>query len=137
MQGGIGIHFTCGFSRREFLAHTSCFGVFYALAMRILLPALAAELADDPRISQTPLVDNGFAAVRKIGNGRYAIISDYSKGSTTVCDGGFLIGKDALLIAGLTTPTGAAFQMAGALVMACCGSFIVVRFAARRTLASA
>ena len=82
------MHFTCGFSRREFLARTSCFGAFYALAMRIPLPALAAELADDPRISQTPLVDKGFAAVRKIGSGLYATISDYSKGTTTVCNGG-------------------------------------------------
>ncbi|MBA0089019.1 MAG: MBL fold metallo-hydrolase, partial [Acidobacteria bacterium Pan2503] len=106
------MHFTCGFSRREFLARTSCFGAFYALAMRIPLPALAADLAGDPRISQTPLVDKGFAAVRKIGNGLYATISDYSKGTTTVCNGGFLIGKDAaLLLEGFTTPTGAAFQM--------------------------
>ena len=92
------MHFTCGFSRREFLARTSCFGAFYALAMRIPLPALAADLADDPRISQTPLVDKGFAALRKIGNGLYATISDYSKGTTTVCNGGFLIGKDAALL---------------------------------------
>jgi glyoxylase-like metal-dependent hydrolase (beta-lactamase superfamily II) len=112
MQGGIGMHLTGGFSRREFLEHTSCFGVLYALAMRIPLPALAAELADDPRISQTPLVDKGFAAVRKIGKGLYATISDFSKGPTTICNGGFLIGNDAaLVIEGFTTPAGAAFQM--------------------------
>ena len=106
------MHFTSGFSRREFLTHTSCFGLFYALAMRIPLPTLAAELADDRRISQTPLVDKGFAAVRKIGDGLYATVSDFSKGPTTVCNGGFLIGKDAaLLIEGFTTPAGAAFQM--------------------------
>lgn len=106
------MHFPSGFSRREFLTRTSCFGAFYALAMRIPLPALAAELADDPRISQTPLVDKGFAAVRKIGNGLYATVSDSSKGPTTICNGGFLIGKDAaLLIEGFTTPAGAAFQM--------------------------
>lgn len=112
MQGEVAMHFTSGFSRRQFLMHTSCFGAFYALAMRIPLPALAAELADDPRISQTPLVDKGFAAVRKIGNGLYATVSDFSKGPTTICNGGFLIGKDAaLLIEGFTTPAGAAFQM--------------------------
>jgi hypothetical protein len=72
------MNFSCGCSRREFLTHTSCFGVFYALAMRIPLPALAAELTDNARISQTPLVDKGFAAVRKIGNGLYASVSDYS-----------------------------------------------------------
>src|SRR5437870_8791952 len=83
-----------------------------SLAMRILLPALPAELAHDPPISRTPLVDNGFAAVRRIANGLYATISDFSKGSTTVCNGGFLTGKDgALLIEGFTTPAGAAFQM--------------------------
>jgi len=101
-----------GFSRRQFLAHTSCFGAFYAAAQLIPLPALAAELAIDSRISQTPVVDKGFASVRKIGNGLYATISDPSKGNTTLCNGGFLAGKDAaLLIEGYTTPAGAAFQM--------------------------
>ena len=36
-----------GFSRRKFLAHTSCFGAFYAVAKLIPLPALAAELTSD------------------------------------------------------------------------------------------
>jgi glyoxylase-like metal-dependent hydrolase (beta-lactamase superfamily II) len=101
-----------GFSRRQFLTHTSCFGAFYAAAQLIPLPALAAELAIDSRVSQTPVVDKGFASVRKIGNGLYATISDPSKGNTTLCNGGFLAGKDAaLLIEGYTTPAGAAFQM--------------------------
>jgi cyclase len=101
-----------GFSRRQFLTHTSCFGAFYAAAQMIPLPALAAELAIDSRVSQTPIVDKGFASVRKIGNGLYATISDPSKGNTTLCNGGFLAGKDAaLLIEGYTTPAGAAFQM--------------------------
>jgi cyclase len=100
------------FSRRSFLAKTSCFGAFYAVAKLIPLPTLAAELASDSRVSQTPLVDKGFAAVRKIGNGLYATISDPTKGNTTICNGGFLVGKDAaLLIEGFTTPAGAAFQM--------------------------
>jgi glyoxylase-like metal-dependent hydrolase (beta-lactamase superfamily II) len=100
------------FSRRSFLAKTSCFGAFYAVAKLIPLPALAAELASDSRVSQTPLVDKGFASVRKIGNGLYATISDTTKGNTTICNGGFLAGKDAaLLIEGFTTPAGAAFQM--------------------------
>ena len=100
------------FSRRDFLAKTSCFGAFYAVARLIPLPALAAELANDSRVSQTPLVDKGFAAVRKIGNGLYATISDSSKGLQTICNGGFLVGKDsALLIEGFTTPAGASFQM--------------------------
>jgi glyoxylase-like metal-dependent hydrolase (beta-lactamase superfamily II) len=100
------------FSRRNFLAKTSCFGAFYAVASFIPLPALAEELADDSRVAATPLVDKGFAAVRKVGNGLYATISDPSKGNTTLCNGGFLVGKDsALLLEGFTTPGGAAFQM--------------------------
>src|SRR5947199_3993357 len=100
------------FSRRSFLTKTSCFGAFYSLAKLIPLPALAAELAGDSRVSQTPIVDKGFASVRKIGNGLYATISDYSKGTTTICNGGLLGGKDAaLLVEGFTTPAGAAFQM--------------------------
>ena len=100
------------FSRRNFLAKTSCFGAFYAIARFIPLPALAEELAADSRVAATPLVDKGFAAVRKVGNGLYATISDPSKGNTTICNGGFLVGKDsALLLEGFTTPGGAAFQM--------------------------
>lgn len=100
------------FSRRKFIAHTSCFGAFYAVAKLTPLPALAAELGSDSRVAQTPLVDKGFASVRKIGNGLYATISDFSKGATTICNGGFLAGKDAaLLIEGFTTAAGASFQM--------------------------
>jgi glyoxylase-like metal-dependent hydrolase (beta-lactamase superfamily II) len=100
------------FSRRSFLVKTSCFGAFYAVAKLIPLPALAAELANDSRVSPTPLVDKGFALVRKVGSGLYATISDPSKGNTTICNGGFLAGKDgALLIEGFTTAAGAAFQM--------------------------
>jgi glyoxylase-like metal-dependent hydrolase (beta-lactamase superfamily II) len=101
-----------GFSRRQFITSTSCFGAFYALAKLIPLPALAAELASDSRVSQTPLVDKGFASVRKIGPGLYATIYDTSKGLQTLCNGGFLVGKDAaFLIEGFTTPAGASFQM--------------------------
>ena len=71
-----------------------------------------ADVADDARISKTPLVDKGFASVRKIGNGLYATISDWSKGNTTVCNGGFLVGRDAaLLVEGFATPAGASFQI--------------------------
>jgi cyclase len=101
-----------GFSRRRFLAHTSCFGALYAVAKLIPLPALAAELTSDSRVSQTPIVDKGFASVRKVGEGLYATISDPSKGFQTVCNGGFLAGKDgALLIEGFISAAGAAFQM--------------------------
>jgi glyoxylase-like metal-dependent hydrolase (beta-lactamase superfamily II) len=101
-----------GFSRRQFMAHASCFGAFYGLARMIPLPALAAELSSDARVSQTVIADKGFASVRKIGDGLYATISDFSKGPVTICNGGFLIGKDAaLLIEGFASVPGAAFQM--------------------------
>jgi glyoxylase-like metal-dependent hydrolase (beta-lactamase superfamily II) len=100
------------FSRRSFLANASSFGAFYAAAQLIPLPALAAELAGDSRVSQTPIVDKGFASVRKVGEGLYATISDPSKGLQTMCNGGFLAGKDsALLLEGFVSPAGAAFQM--------------------------
>jgi glyoxylase-like metal-dependent hydrolase (beta-lactamase superfamily II) len=100
------------FSRRSFLAKTSCFGAFYAVAKLIPLPALAAELTGDSRVSPTPIVDKGFASVRKVGEGLYATISDPSKGLQTLCNGGFLAGKDgALLLEGYVSPAGAAFQM--------------------------
>src|SRR5712692_9414729 len=106
------IDLTKGFSRRQFIASTSCFGAFYAVAKLITLPAMAAEVSSDSRVSQTPIVDKGFASVRKISNGLYATISDPSKGNTTLCNGGFLAGKDgALLIEGFTTTAGASFQM--------------------------
>jgi cyclase len=101
-----------GFSRRQFLSHTSCFGAFYVIGRLIPLPALAAELQTDLRVSQTTLVDKGFASVRKVGNGLYATISDPSKGLQTLCNGGFLAGRDsALLIEGFASPAGASFQM--------------------------
>ena len=98
-------------SRRSFLVKTSCFGAFYAVAKLIPLPALAAELAGDSRVSQTPIVDKGFASVRKVGEGLYATISDPSKGFQTICNGGFLVGKDgALMIEGFGSAAGASFQ---------------------------
>jgi glyoxylase-like metal-dependent hydrolase (beta-lactamase superfamily II) len=101
-----------GFSRRKFLARTSCFGAFYAVAKLIPLPALAAELTGDSRVSQTLLADKGFASVRKVGDGLYATISDSSKGFQTISNGGFLAGRDAaFLIEGFGSPGGASFQM--------------------------
>lgn len=108
--------FSTFLSRRKFLAHTSCFGAYYALARLLPLPSLAASLGGTPnvasRVAPSPLVDKGFAAVRQVGDGLYATISDPSKGITTLCNGGFLVGKDAaLLIEGFTTAAGGAFQM--------------------------
>lgn len=100
------------FTRRQFLSDASRFSALYALAGALPLPAFAATAADDPRVSQTPIADAGYAAVRKIGDGLYATISDTSKGFVTICNGGFLVGKDAgLLVESFGTPAGAAFQM--------------------------
>jgi len=104
---------TAGFlTRRHFLAQASCFGAFYAFARTVPLPSLAGSLLQDPRVAQSPVVDAGFASVRKIGDGLYATVSDPSKGFTTICNGGFLVGKDGvLLLEGFGTAAGAAFQM--------------------------
>src|ERR1700738_1711881 len=100
------------FSRRRFIAHGSCFGAFYGVAKLIRLPDLAEATAMDSRVSQTPIVDKGFASVRKVGDGLYATISDPSKGFTTISNGGFLVGKDAvLLIEGFASAPGASLQM--------------------------
>src|SRR5580704_4954584 len=99
-------------SRRRFLRQGSRLAALYAFAGAIPVPALSQKLANDSRIAQTPLVDAGFASVRNIGEGLYATISDTTKGYTTICNGGFLVGKDAaLLIEGFGSPQGAAFQM--------------------------
>jgi hypothetical protein len=99
-------------SRRNFLTQASCFGAFYHLAARVPLLGLSSKLADDSRISAAPIVDKGFASVRKIGDGLYATISDPSKGYVTVSNGGFLVGKDsAILLEGFASVPGAAFQM--------------------------
>jgi cyclase len=100
------------FSRRTFLAGTSCMGALYAATRLAPLPALAEPLADDPRIAKQPIADKGFASIRKIGDGLYATIADRSKGLEARCNGGFLIGRDAaILVEGFQTTTGAAFQL--------------------------
>src|SRR5712672_4266480 len=97
--------FSKPFSRRIFLAGTSSMGALFAATRLAPLPALAGPLADDPRIAKQPIADKGFASVRKIGDGLYATIADRSKGYTTICNGGFLVGKEAaLLVEGFANP---------------------------------
>src|SRR6266849_3618832 len=99
------------FSRRAFLGRTSQWGALAAAYQFLPLPALAESLGRDSRIAQTPIVDKGFASVRKVGDRLYATISDTSKGLQTMCNGGFLIGKSAsLLVEGFVSPAGASFQ---------------------------
>lgn len=98
-------------SRRSFLCRASQWSALLAAYPLIPLPDLAAPLVSDSRVAQTPVVDKGFAAVRKVGDGLYATISDTSKGLQTMCNGGFLYGKDAaLLLEGFVSSAGAAFQ---------------------------
>src|SRR5258707_10930502 len=100
------------FSRRAFLGRTSHWGALAAAYQFLPLPALAESLGRDSRIAQTPIVDKGFASVRKIGNGLYATISDTSKGLQTMCNGGFLVGADgAMAIEGVVSAAGAAVQV--------------------------
>lgn len=105
------MHATHTFTRRSFLTSTSCLGAALALGKYFTLPVLAEDLANDSRVAEQPLVDKGFAAVRKVGAGIYATISDISKGFDTMSNGGFVVGTDGvLLIEGFRTPAGAAFQ---------------------------
>ena len=100
-----------GYSRRSFLSQASQWGALFAAYPLLPLPTLAESFAADSRVAQTPVVDKGFASVRKVGDGLYATISDTSKGLQTMCNGGFLAGKDAaLLIEGFVSPAGATFQ---------------------------
>src|SRR5258708_19839138 len=98
-------------SRRAFLGRASQWSALLAAYQFLPLPALAESPARDSRVAQTPIVDKGFASVRKVGDGLYATISDTSKGLQTMCNGGFLIGKSAsLLVEGFVSPAGASFQ---------------------------
>jgi len=100
------------FSRRTFVASTSSFAALHTVANLLPLPPLVATLQNDARLSQAVVADKGFASVRRVGNGLYATISDTSKGLQTMCNGGFLAGKDsALLIEAFVSPAGATFQM--------------------------
>ncbi len=106
------MHHPEGVSRRRFLAATSCFGAAWAAARLIPLPAMAQSVMQDRRVAPMPLADKGFASVRRVGDGVYANIADFSKGTQSVSNGGFLAGRDgAFLIEGFCTPTGAKFQM--------------------------
>ncbi|GAC1633448.1 MAG: hypothetical protein NVS9B14_08230 [Candidatus Acidiferrum sp.] len=101
------------YSRRQFLAGTTGAGAVLAAGYwGMPLNAVAESLLQDSRVSAAPIVDKGYAAVRKVGNGLYATISDTSKGLQTMCNGGFLVGKEgAILIEGFVSAAGAAFQL--------------------------
>src|ERR1700733_6276121 len=104
--------FSKRFSRRAFVGGSSSFAALHSVANLLPLPPLVRALQSDSRLSQTVVADKGFASVKRVGNGLYATISDPTKGLQTLCNGGFLAGKDsALLLEGFVSPTGASFQM--------------------------
>jgi glyoxylase-like metal-dependent hydrolase (beta-lactamase superfamily II) len=99
-------------TRRRFLAGSSCFGAAAVLARTIPMPAWAENVAQDSRVAEGPLLDKGFASVRRIGRGVYGTVADFSKGPQAISNGGFIVGTDAaLLIEGHTQPAGAAFEL--------------------------
>lgn len=101
-------------TRRNFLRGASLTGAALAVAPWHARTAWAAALAGPQTVqpSTPPLLDAGFAAARKIGEGIYAVISDTTKGRETLCNGGFVFGSEAAILwEGYASPKGAAFQM--------------------------
>jgi glyoxylase-like metal-dependent hydrolase (beta-lactamase superfamily II) len=100
-------------SRRNFLRGASLTGAALAVSPWRALPVWARRAHEAPTPQAAPpLLDAGFASARKVGDGIYAVISDPTKGPDTLCNGGFVIGKEAVLLwEGFASPKGAAFQM--------------------------
>jgi glyoxylase-like metal-dependent hydrolase (beta-lactamase superfamily II) len=54
------------------------------------------------------IIDEGFARIEEIGRGVYAVLSDPTKGLVTICNGGFIVGHESMLvIEGYGSPAGA------------------------------
>jgi glyoxylase-like metal-dependent hydrolase (beta-lactamase superfamily II) len=106
------------FSRRDFLAGAAAAGTVYAASKLLPLAAqtqapsvfVSPTLASDRRIGQ-PIADQKWANVRQIGRGVYATIGDRTVANHGRSNGGFIVGRDAVLvIEGLQTTTASAFQ---------------------------
>ncbi len=102
-------------TRRNFLRGASLTGAALAAsgwpARRAWAAGLPSRQAQEA-MSAPPLADAGFAAARKISEGIYAVVSDPTKGMETLCNGGFVVGKDAAILwEGYASPKGAAFQL--------------------------
>ena len=98
-------------SRRRFLMGASRWSGLCTVASCFPRFALRGSFLDESRLKK-PIIDKGFALVRPIGDGVYATISDRAKGMQTRSNGGFILGRDAvLLIEGFQTPEGASFQI--------------------------
>jgi glyoxylase-like metal-dependent hydrolase (beta-lactamase superfamily II) len=100
-----------GCSRRQFLTGISTAVGSHALRQSLPVSPWSRQIGHTAGVAPAPLIDYGFAAAAKIGNGVFATISDPLKGAQTTCNGGFLVGKDAaFLIEGFNSPAGASFQ---------------------------
>ena len=99
-----------GLTRRNFLRGASLAGAAWAASSWRGLPAWARAQIVLP--TGAPLADAGFASAHKLAEGVYAVISDTTKGSETLCNGGFVAGKHATLVwEGFNSPKGAAFVL--------------------------
>ena len=106
-------------SRRKFLRGASLTGAALAVSPWSARAAWAGARLANGQTPQAqtpapapPLLDAGFASARQIAEGIYAVISDPSKGMQTLCNGGFVFGKDAAILwEGFASPKGAAFQL--------------------------
>ncbi|HVN09443.1 MAG TPA: MBL fold metallo-hydrolase [Patescibacteria group bacterium] len=98
------------FTRRSFLRGASLAGAAWAAGPWLEMPAWAG--AQISPVAEAPLADAGFASARKLAEGVYAVISDTTKGSETLCNGGFVAGKHATLVwEGFASQKGAAFLL--------------------------
>jgi glyoxylase-like metal-dependent hydrolase (beta-lactamase superfamily II) len=105
MEGG-------GITRRAFVTGTTLAGAAWVVGRYATVAAWAGTATQAGQAPAAPLVDRGFASARKIAEGVYGVISDPSKGPDTLCNGGFVFGKEAALAwEGYASPKGAAFQM--------------------------
>lgn len=101
-----------GFSRRAFLRGGSVAGAALATGAWRAWPAAAEPVRQAAHPAGPLLLDRGFASARKLAEGVYAVVSDTTKGFDTLCNGGFLFGRDAVILwEGYGTAKGAAFQI--------------------------
>ena len=96
-------------TRRAFLRGAALAGAACATGA---WPAMARAARQAAHPAGPLLLDRGFASARKLAEGIYAVISDTSKGYESLCNGGFLFGRNAAILwEGYASVKGAAFQM--------------------------
>ena len=99
-------------TRRNFLRGVSLAGAAWAAGAWGATARAAAGARQAAHPAGPLLLDRGFASARKLAEGVYAVVSDTTKGYDTLCNGGFLCGRDAVILwEGYATTKGAAFQL--------------------------